>query len=578
MAFIDNEIINKIRNSINIVDIIGEYVPLTAKGRNFFGVCPFHDDHSPSMSVSPDKQIYTCFSCGATGNVFKFIQDYENISFVEAVNKLSIKTGINTGINIKDIKTHVETDDTKILNFAQKFYLNNLKTEKGQSAIKYLKQRSIDENIINKFGIGLALNETNTLTTLLSNKGYNIYKLLNIGLAYDENEPKDTFRNRIMFPIYDIYGQVVGYSGRIYNSENTAKYVNSKASDIFKKGELLYNYHLAKEETKKTKEIIIVEGFMDVIRLSIIGIDNVVGLMGTAITKEQILLLKQLRCKVILCLDSDEAGEVATMNAGDQLFENNIDTAVIRLEDYKDPDEYIINKGKEAFLLNLENSQNYIDYKIKYLKNKTPIDDSEKIAENINSLLNNISSVKDPILKNILIEKITKEFNISKDILGLKIINKKDAVESKEEKVIVKKKKSQVDKASEALIYLMLINSKHIKAFDKKLGYFPNNDYKYLLGEIRCYYNDNKDINIADFLSYINDDEFALNIIKDIIVEGNEIIDEKDFDNYLQIVSNEVFQIRINNLKLDLEKTSDLDKKIEITKKIAEIKKKITKL
>jgi len=580
MAYIDNEIINKIRNSLNIVDVISEYVPLTAKGRNFFGVCPFHDDHSPSMSVSPDKQIFTCFSCGASGNVFKFVQDYENISFIDAVKKMSQKTNINLGLSIIENKKPIDKTEYIILNLVQKYFSNNLNTEKGKNAISYLTKRNIDNNLINKFGLGLALDEMNSLSKLLSNKGFDNNVLLDVGISYDENTLKDTFRNRIMFPIHDNNGQIVGYSGRIFNNETTAKYVNSKASNTFKKGEILYNYYLAKDETKKNKSIIVVEGFMDVIRLSTIGINNAVGLMGTALTKEQIMSLKQLRCKVILCLDSDSAGELATISAGDQLFKANIELDVIRLEDYKDPDEYITNKGKDAFLMNLENSQNYLDYKIKYFKNKTSPNDSEKTAESINQLIATISFVNDPILKNILIEKIIKEFKIDKEIINAKLNGKEKTLNKNELLVedIKNKRKNKVDKSSEAIIYLMVNNSKYIRQFDKRLGYLPNNDYKNLLSNIRCFYNENNDINIADFLSYIYEDEALLKIMEEIIVEFEDSISETEFDDYLNIVSKEVYQIRINSLKKDMEYISDINKKVEIANKITELKKKITKL
>jgi len=365
MALIDNEIINQIRNSVNIVDIINEYVPLVPKGRNFFGVCPFHSDHNPSMSVSPERQIYTCFSCGATGNVFTFLQDYEHISFIEAVKKLSLKTGISLGVNISTPKTPKKTKEMEIYNLTQKYYQNNLKTKEGLKAREYLSKRDFSEEIIDKFGIGLALNNLDNLYKLLIGKGYQDNILDEIGLIVNNN---DYFRNRIMFPIKDYQGEIVGYSGRVYNNEEAAKYVNSKASYYFKKSEILYNYHLAKDHVRINDSIIVVEGFMDVIRLSTIGINNAVALMGTALTKEQIVLLKRLRCPVILCLDNDEAGLNATMSAGDQLFIEGLEVFVIRLDDYKDPDDYIVNKGEESFRLNLEAKVNYLDFKIKYLK------------------------------------------------------------------------------------------------------------------------------------------------------------------------------------------------------------------
>lgn len=570
MALIDNEIINQIRNSINIVDVINEYVPLTAKGRNFFGVCPFHNDHSPSMSVSPDKQIYTCFSCGATGNVFTFLQDFEHIPFLEAVKRLSLKTGISLGVNISSPKEPKKTKENEIYNLTQKFYQNNLKTKEGLKAREYLHKRNFNDDIIEKFAIGLSLNVPDNLLKLLENKGYDKQLLDEIGLI---NNNQDYFRNRIMFPIKDYMGQIVGYSGRVYNNEDSAKYVNSRASSYFKKGEILYNYHLAKDRVRINNAVIVVEGFMDVIRLSSIGVDNAVALMGTALTKEQIILLKKLRCPVILCLDNDEAGLNATFAAGDQLFKENIETLVIRLEDYNDPDDYIVNKGKEAFELNLNSAQSYLDYKIKYLKTNFGSNDSKQIADNINDLINLINPITDSIYKNILIEKIVKEFNLDQDLLKAKL-------NTQEAKIIIpkeinKRKKTRINKACEAILYIMLSNPKYIKIFDKNMGYFPISIYNSLLNEIRTFYSDHSTINFADFLTYINEDEKLSELVKEIIAQSDEIVNEEEFDNYLSITKKAVFNKRIDKLKEDIEKTDDLAKKIAITNKIAELKKEV---
>lgn len=569
MALIDNEIINQIRNSVNIVDIINEYVPLVPKGRNFFGVCPFHSDHNPSMSVSPERQIYTCFSCGATGNVFTFLQDYEHISFIEAVKKLSLKTGISLGVNISTPKTPKKTKEMEIYNLTQKYYQNNLKTKEGLKAREYLSKRDFSEEIIDKFGIGLALNNLDNLYKLLIGKGYQDNILDEIGLIVNNN---DYFRNRIMFPIKDYQGEIVGYSGRVYNNEEAAKYVNSKASYYFKKSEILYNYHLAKDHVRINDSIIVVEGFMDVIRLSTIGINNAVALMGTALTKEQIVLLKRLRCPVILCLDNDEAGLNATMSAGDQLFIEGLEVFVIRLDDYKDPDDYIVNKGEESFRLNLEAKVNYLDFKIKYLKTNLS-NDSKEIAEGINNLLELINPITDPVYKNILIEKLVTEFNLDKEIIKTKISVPKIIKEPPKE--IRSIKKTQVTKACEAIIYLMLNEPKYIKIFDKNMGYFPIPACNSLLNEIRSFYSDHNTINLADFLTYINEDEELSSLVKEIISESNDIVKPEDFDDYLMITKREVFNKRIDKLKIDLEKTDDLDKKIAITKKIAELKKEV---
>ena len=225
----DNNLIDEIRKSVNIVDVISNYLPLSKKGKNYFGVCPFHDDHSPSMSVSEEKQIYTCFSCGASGNVFKFIQDYDNVSFLEAVKKCEDQDGISFSYG-KEKRNNKNQDLLDIYEFASKLYQNNLHSSLGKEAREYLKSRSLDEDVIKEFQIGLALNEATMLADTLKKK-YDDATLLKSGLISEgEYNIYDTYRNRIMFPLYDLSGNIVGYNGRIYNNNNIndSKYINSR--------------------------------------------------------------------------------------------------------------------------------------------------------------------------------------------------------------------------------------------------------------------------------------------------------------------------------------------------------------
>ena len=241
---LENNVINEIRNSVDIIDVVTSYIPLTARGKNYFGVCPFHDDHSPSMSVSKEKQIYTCFSCGATGNVIKFIQDYENISFIDAVKKCADIAGIALDVDVrKDTKYDKFNELYDIYDISYKFYQNNMNSSVASEAKNYLQSRMLSEKEIKHFGIGLSLNESSLLTKLLKSKGMTDKLLLQSGLVGEsENgiDLYDLYRNRIMFPIHDANGRLVGYNGRAYHGETSNKYVNSKETAIFKKRDILY--------------------------------------------------------------------------------------------------------------------------------------------------------------------------------------------------------------------------------------------------------------------------------------------------------------------------------------------------
>ena len=360
----NQNIINEIRSKIDIVDLISEYVPLSQKGKNYFGVCPFHNDTNPSMSVSREKQIYKCFSCGASGNIFTFVSEYENITFKEALSLLANKIGYKIDTGKSYAKPNLYQKYYDMYDLATKFYQNNINTHEGKNAKEYLKNRQINEDIIKRFQVGFSLDKKNSLIELLIKKGYTVKELVQYGLAVEDH---DVYINRIMFPLYDTSGRVVAFSGRIYGDSKLNKYVNTKETPIFKKGQCLYNYHIAKEASRKKGFVIIMEGFMDVIRASTVGYDNVVALMGTALTSEQLGLIKRLSLNIILCFDGDRAGEHATMSAGEQLEKIGINPKVIALTGGDDPDTFIIKNGKERFDSLVESAINFSDYKIKNL-------------------------------------------------------------------------------------------------------------------------------------------------------------------------------------------------------------------
>ena len=420
--------INEIRKSVNIVDVISEYIPLEQKGRNYFAICPFHDDHNPSMSISPEKQIYTCFVCGAHGNVFNFLMDYENISFIEALKIIANKTGIYLDINTKAKSVNKNENMYDIYDIANKFYQNNLHTKDGIEAIEYLKNRGFTDDIIKTFGVGLSTR--NQVTKLLKAKNYSNDILVKCGISSGDNDIYDTFTNRIMFPLCDLEGKVVGFSGRIYKTEDSSKYVNSKESDIFKKGNLLYNYHRAKEECRKKKCVIVVEGFMDVIALHMVGIYNVVASMGTAITKEQAKLLKRLSTNIILCFDGDSAGNKATMACSKELEEIGISPKVVRLPDNMDPDEFIKKYGVDEFNSYLDNPKSILDYKLDELKKNTNFSNSEDISKYLKDAVLELYKVTDPIIREINVKKLSEDTNISVSTINGMLKNSKKVVDN----------------------------------------------------------------------------------------------------------------------------------------------------
>ena len=568
MAYINNEVVNEIRNKTDIVDVISKYVNLTKKGKNYFGICPFHDDHSPSMSVSPDKQIYTCFSCGASGNVFTFVADYEKISFHEAVRLLGEKVGIEVG---KSITSDAKKDDYfDIYNMSNKFYQNSLFTNLGKNAIEYLEKRNIDKETIKKFGIGLSIQKV-SLTDYLVNKKYSIDKLIDCGITNDNGH--DIFINRIMFPICDLNGNPVAFSGRIYNTRDTAKYVNTKETDKFKKGKILYNYHIAKEQLKKNDSIIIMEGQMDVIRASTIGINNCIATMGTALTKDHKNIIRNMANTIILCFDGDAAGEKATISAIELLEDTDTNIKIVRLPDNMDPDEYILKNGKDSFLAQIKSASSLIDYKMELLKKSKDFSNIKDVSSYINSALKELVNEKDDIIIELNLKKISDNFNIE-----YKTIKDKYNKLIKNKKIIIKEIKpknnyNKYDMAENYLIYYMLKDTKVLNMVENRVGYFPNKNIRELSNEIIYYFHKYGIINVADFISYISDREEILNALKDIIaMDIKEEFEVREIEDYIFVINEYHKKVKIDSLNKMLKEEKDPLKQAKISEEIMEIR------
>lgn len=572
MAYISNEIINEIRNKTDIVDVVSRYVNLTKKGKNYIGVCPFHDDHSPSMSVSPEKQIFTCFSCGATGNVFTFVSDFEKISFSDAVRLLGEKAGISIGNNtyIGNIKRDEYFD---IYDSANKFYQNSLFTNLGKNAIQYLKNRNIDRDTIKKFGIGLSVQKL-SLTDYLKNKNYSIDKLIDVGLTNDNGN--DIFINRIMFPIYDLAGNPVAFSGRIYNTKDTSKYINTKETDKFKKGKILYNYHIAKEHLKKNDSVIIMEGQMDVIRASTIGVNNCIATMGTALTRDHKSIIKNMTNNVILCFDGDSAGEKATISAIELLEDTGIDIKIVRLPNDMDPDEYIIKEGKDSFLYQISNATNLIDYKMELLKKNKDFGNIKDISSYVNSALKELVYEKDDIVVELNLKKLATSFDIDYDNLVNKYEKLKNDNNNKDSYVKVNKPKKVYNRYGQAecyLIYYMLKDDRVINMVEKRIGYFPDKNIRELSNEIIYYFHKYGIINVADFISYISSRNEILNTLKEILamnIKEDFLIDE--IEDYIFVINEYHKEVKINDLNKKLKEEKDPLKQAKISLEIMKIR------
>ena len=534
----NNDLANEIRRKTDIVDIIGERIPLVARGKNFFGVCPFHDDSNPSLCVSREKQIYTCFSCHATGNVYTFLMNYDNIGFREALKYLGDKVGVNvSSINIQKKSTKFDKF-YEAYNFSVKYFQNNLSSIKGKAARNYLSNRGINEATIKEFEIGLSLDTRDDLTKLLVNKKYDLGELNRIGLSSDDH---DIYNDRIMFPLYNVSGQVVGFSGRIYNDNGQNKYLNTKETDIFKKGEMLYHYHIAREECRLQKSVIVMEGFMDVIRASTIGIKNTVALMGTALTNNQFNLIKRLSNNIILCLDGDEPGVHAMLSIGDHLLEQGVEVKVVVLPNDDDPDSFILKNGKDRFVGLIENALNFSDFKMQQLRKNVDFRSDEEKSNYINTVLKETVKINDSIRVEIVLKRLAKEFDISYNTLEKNFKDLSEFRETVKEKTVpvINKvvKKTKYDKAVEQILYFMLNNDWVISQVEAERVVFPSEESRILSSEIIYYYKLYGNINVADFYTYVQDKEDILVLLNSILASNyNEETTKEELFLYFKVI------------------------------------------
>ncbi|HIT38317.1 MAG TPA: DNA primase [Candidatus Onthousia faecipullorum] len=548
----NQDIINEVRRRNDIVDVIGEKIPLEKRGKNYFGVCPFHDDTNPSMSVSREKQIYTCFSCHATGNVFTFLMNYEHKEFNEVLSELASRVGITlTGFKVKKASTKYD-EWYKIYNIANKYYQNNLLTKEGEGAREYLKNRSIDDNTVKEFEIGYSLNMRDDLTKLLTAKGHSIDLLNKIGLS---NEDHDIYNSRLMFPLHDLNGKVIGFSGRIITGGKQNKYLNTKETELFKKGKLLYHYHIAREEARVKKSVIIMEGFMDIIRASTVGIKNTVATMGTALTRDHIKEIKRLSNNIILCFDGDEAGVKATIASGELFKREGIEVKVISLPGEDDPDTYILKNGKDAFLSLINNAIYYSDFKIKNLSRNRNFASSEEKANYIHEVLEEASKINDTIRTEIILKDLAKKFEIGYNTLEKSFMELVNNKEIKKEvittpKTTQPKKKDKYQKASLNIIYYMLNKQDIIDKVESEHLVLPTEALRALESEIVYFYHKYGFINEADFYTYLAPKGELLNLLNEVLeMDLKTTLTNEELNDYFKVIREYNYKKTISNLE-----------------------------
>ena len=469
MAHYSDELLEEVRSRNDIVDIISQYVTLKRKGRNFFGLCPFHNEKSPSFSVSPDKQIFKCFGCGKGGNVFHFLMNAENISFVEAVQILAERANIELPKNSGDEdekQVQLKNEVYKVNEAAAMFYHETLYKPTSKVAQEYVKKRKLGNNTLKAFLIGYAP-MNNELFNHLKSKGFSTEAMLASNLIgrSEKGIYYDKFKHRLMIPIQDVRNRYIAFGGRVLD-DSKPKYINSPEDIVYSKGRNLFGLNVAKRNSNgMLKEILIVEGYMDAISLYQRGITNVVASLGTALTDAQGRLLRRNAEKVILGYDADGAGQTAILRGMDILKNLGVDIRVLQISDAKDPDEYVIKYGADRFKKCMEDAISVVEFKVKILKQTLDLNNTNDKIKFLNEIAKTLASVDNSMEREVYIDKIGKTYGISTEAIQSeinKLTNKEpDKKKIENTSVIIKKNEEKtidenVLRREKMLIYLLI--------------------------------------------------------------------------------------------------------------------------
>lgn len=520
MRELNEEEINSVRSKADISEIIGHYLPLVKKGKSYSAVCPFHDDHDPSLSISQDKQIYKCFVCGAGGNVFTFVRDYEHISFREAVVKVAQWTGIELSSDFhQDSEIKMDPKIRRlydVLRDTVQFTHYALNSSAGVDAKLYLTNRGITDAIIDKFEIGYN-QDSDEVTKFMQAKGYTVEELVKANVTrINEYGEKDVFASRITFPIHDPQGKPVGFSARTLIKEVTSKYINTNESPIYTKGKLLYNYHRAKVPARAEKEVFLVEGVTDVLAFDKAGIYNVLATLGTACTKEQIRLIQQASEHVVLCYDGDAAGQNATYKIGQLLNQNRLKIEVVRNDTGMDPDEICQKQSPESLVKISKQRYSWIDFVIDYNLRRIDLENYTQKKEFAKQMMEEISAAGDAFDQETLYQRIQNITQFTPQQLQLLKGNRRTEVKEPTTVRISASPRINRRKWAEYEIIGQMLNSLQAAVhFRDKLGFLPDNLSNKCALTILDYYRHHDEITLADFINSV-EDESLLQLITEL--------------------------------------------------------------
>ncbi|MCE5035924.1 DNA primase [Staphylococcus haemolyticus] len=576
---IEQSVINEIKDKTDILDLVSEYVKLEKRGRNYIGLCPFHDEKTPSFTVSEDKQICHCFGCKKGGNVFQFTQEIKDLSFVEAVKELGERINISVDIgNSSDYTSQIASDDLTMIEMHElmnEYYQYALlKTVEGEDALNYLTKRGFTEELIKSRGIGYAPNHTHFCHDFLQQKGYDIELAYEAGLL-SRNEENfsyfDRFRDRIMFPLNNAQGRIVGYSGRTYNNQEP-KYLNSPETPIFQKRRLLYNLDNARKDIRKNDEAILLEGFMDVIKSDSSGLKPVIASMGTAISDEHITVLKKLTSHITLMFDGDFAGQEATIKTGQHLLQQGFNVFVVQLPKDMDPDEYISKYGNEKFLEYVNNEKkSFIIYKVN--KHRDEIANNDLAYERyLKEVTQDIALMNSQILQNKIIKDVAHIFNVDSNTLNSNVLNQQQYIPNEPHFNDYQSYDSEIqnntnnlfshlskhESAERALLKHFMNDKDLFLNYHKQLESddFDNQFFKRIYSVLEDFYAENDSYTISDMILYTDNDNLRDAIIALDNYDLNQEPYDSEIEDYMNVINESKYGDTLEELNHKLREAS----------------------
>ena len=563
MAKIPQDIVDRVRDTADIVDVVSQYVDLKHRGANYFGLCPFHGEKTPSFSVAPAKQIYHCFGCSTGGNVFSFLMEYQKVSFPEAVKTLADRYNIPIQYEEGEGGSELFSSLYELHNIAVKLFQDNLFSQRGESALAYLTDRGLTEDILKQFKVGFAMDSWDQLVKQCTGKGFTKSHINQSGLfTQSEKGTFDRFRSRVMFPIFHPSGKPIAFGGRIFGVEDPAKYLNSPETPLYKKSDVFYGLQASRDAIRKTGFAVLVEGYMDFLQLYQAGIHPLVAVSGTAFTQRHALALSRITQKVVLLYDGDNAGGNAAIRAGWVLLKAGLEPTIVRPPGDQDPDDWVRAVGRNDVLSAIESPTSFLDFHLEFHSGKS-LEGAER-RQYILDLMREIRSIQDGIVRNDLVRILSEKLMVDEHdlvrVMKSQRVNPVQYTDQTDQGDEIPKFTSTVDRAQIELLQLLALEKQSTRQYVQEnvsLALFTTP----LLKKVAEFLLDEKlSVESSAIIEYFQDKHERDSVAQILFAETQNIPPEQIVSDCLKILKSMPLKKRIQSLRIQIrEKESNGD-------------------